>query len=40
MPSEATRASARPASNTGSGYIVAPAKVEARIPALSPNMWK
>ena len=38
--SAATRASTRSTSNTGSGSIVAPAATDARIPALSPNMWK
>ena len=40
IASASTRANTRPASNTGSGYIVAPAAVQVRIPAFSPNMWK
>ena len=38
--SAATRARARSTSKTASGYIVAPATTEARMPAFNPNMWK
>ena len=38
--SSPTRASTRSTSKTGSGNIVAPAVIDARMPALSPNMWK
>jgi hypothetical protein len=40
MPSAATVASAPSTSKVGCGCMVAPATMQARMPALSPNMWK
>ena len=38
--SRSTASSTDSASKTGTGCIVSPATSEARMPALSPNMWK